>query len=177
MTYVSCPNCGVTVATATSVQPPTACPDCCSKLLRDAAFSAPPKVARRPEPPPAYDAVLAVGRDTPRAARHAFQSFAEPHGPDVACTGALLVSEVVTNAVMHGPLSKTATVALHFQRSGDSLQIEVSDDGPGFVPRGRYDGQGIGSGWGLHIVDELASAWGVEGDRPTRVWFELALAG
>jgi anti-sigma regulatory factor (Ser/Thr protein kinase) len=174
MTYVSCPNCGVTVAPVSSVEPPTACPDCCANLLRSAALSTPHRSLFR-ERSPSYDAVLAIGRDAPREARHAFESFAGRYGEDVTWTGALLVSEVVTNAVKHGPLEAGATVALHFETSGDSLQVEVSDGGPGFVPRPRYGGQDDGSGWGLHLVDELAGAWGVDGGGPTRVWFELEL--
>jgi anti-sigma regulatory factor (Ser/Thr protein kinase) len=120
--------------------------------------------------------VLAIGRDAPREARHAFESFAARFGAEVVCTGSLLVSEIVTNAVQHGPLAAGSTIDLHFATAGDTLQAEVSDDGPGFVPRPRYGGQDAGSGWGLHIVEELAASWGVDGDRPTRVWFELALA-
>jgi anti-sigma regulatory factor (Ser/Thr protein kinase) len=176
MTYVSCPNCDVTLASATSVAPPSACPDCCAKLVRDAALSSPPRRPKPAKPAPSFDAVLAIGRDAPREARRVFASFAKPYGADVAHTGALLVSEVVTNAVMHGPLSAGSTVALHFETSGDSLQVEVADDGPGFAPRSRYGGQDPGSGWGLHLVQELAGAWGVDSGRPTRVWFELALA-
>jgi anti-sigma regulatory factor (Ser/Thr protein kinase) len=175
MTYVSCLNCGVTLAPATSVEPPSACPDCCASLVRSAAVTAPSR-PRRADPSPAFDAVLAIGRDAPREARHAFEAYATPFGDDVSRTGALLLSEVVTNAVMHGPLAAGSTLGLHFETAGDSLQVEVSDDGAGFVPRARYDGQDEGSGWGLHLVDELAASWGVDGDRPTRVWFELSLA-
>jgi anti-sigma regulatory factor (Ser/Thr protein kinase) len=178
MAYVSCPNCEVTLASAISVEPPSVCPDCCAKLVRDAALSSParrPLPAPRPEPPPSYDAVLAIGRDTPREARHAFESFAKPYGTNVTSIGSLLLSEVVTNAVIHGPLAAGATVALHFERAGDSLQVEVADDGPGFVPRPRYHGQDPGAGWGLHLVQEMAGTWGVDRGRPTRVWFELGL--
>jgi anti-sigma regulatory factor (Ser/Thr protein kinase) len=174
MTYVSCPNCGEKPAPAGSVEP-TMCPDCCASLVRSAAFTAPVR-PRRAEPAPSFDAVLAIGRDAPREARHAFKSFAAPFGADVACTGALLVSEIVTNAVVHGPLAAGATVELHFETAGDTLQAEVSDAGPGFVPRTRYGGQDTDSGWGLHIVEELSASWGVDGDRPTRVWFELSLS-
>ena len=33
------------------------------------------------------------------------------------------------------------------------------------------DGSG---GWGLQLVDRVASTWGVKVDEPTCVWFELA---
>jgi anti-sigma regulatory factor (Ser/Thr protein kinase) len=175
MTYVSCPNCGVTLDSAPSLEPPSTCPDCCASLFRSPALSRPPR-APRAEAAPSYDAVLAIGRDAPREARNAFAAFAEPYGADIATTGALLLSEVVTNAVVHGPLAAGSTVALHFETSGDLLQVEVADDGPGFVGHPRYDGQDPASGWGLHLVEALARAWGVDSARPTRVWFELALA-
>jgi hypothetical protein len=37
------------------------------------------------------------------------------------------------------------------------------------MPRG--DGSG---GWGLQLVDRVASSWGVRVDGTTCVWFELA---
>jgi anti-sigma regulatory factor (Ser/Thr protein kinase) len=52
--------------------------------------------------------------------------------------------------------------------------VEVTDRGKGFdpelVPPPRRSGIG---GWGLYLVDRLADRWGVDGDRATRVWFEI----
>ncbi len=76
----------------------------------------------------------------------------------------LLVSELVTNAVRHVPADHAA---------GVDLRIEVRDRGPGFEPRPREDGPEVPSGWGLHIVDRVASRWGVEHDEGSLVWFEL----
>lgn len=176
MTYVTCPNCGVTLTSPVMVGPPTTCPDCCARLTPDVALAAP---ARMPHAriAPSFDTVLTTRRDTPRAARHAFESFAAGYGEDVAATGALLVSEIVTNAVLHGPADRESAVGLHFETAGETLQVEVSDEGAGFAPVARCDGQDDGSGWGLHIVAAVAESWGVDRGRPTRVWFELPLAG
>jgi anti-sigma regulatory factor (Ser/Thr protein kinase) len=122
-----------------------------------------------------FDAVLATGLDTPGAARHAFESFASPFSEHLTATGALLISELVTNAILHGPATGESAVGLHFETVGETLQVEVSDKGDGFAPIVRHDAQDDGSGWGLHIVEALAESWGVDHGRPTRVWFELAL--
>jgi anti-sigma regulatory factor (Ser/Thr protein kinase) len=89
---------------------------------------------------------------------------------------ALLVSEVVTNAVRHGGAGAGGTIVVHVAIGGEVLRVEVCDHGPGFVapaaPRRRADG----GGHGLMLVEHLSSSWGVSGDDGTCVWFERALA-
>ena len=85
----------------------------------------------------------------------------------------LLVTEVVTNGVRHGSERGPVTVVV---RVGDNVvRTEVSDCGRGFsppeAPMPREDGSG---GWGLQLVDRVASSWGVRVDAKTCVWFELA---
>lgn len=55
-----------------------------------------------------------------------------------------------------------------------ACRVEVRDRGAGFVP-GRLEPQGADGGYGLLLVDRLASRWGVEAADGTAVWFELAL--
>jgi anti-sigma regulatory factor (Ser/Thr protein kinase) len=81
----------------------------------------------------------------------------------------LLVSELVANSAQHGS-GDTITVVIDGDLPG-VLRCEVIDAGNGFVPRGR--GARTAGGWGLHLVDRVASNWGVR-DGSTRVWFELA---
>ena len=89
----------------------------------------------------------------------------------VVDTVELLTSEVVTNAIVHA-------------RSGPQLAVEVDDDvvrvavrdlSPELPVRrlGQVDDV---SGRGVVIVEELASAWGVDRERDgaKRVWFEVA---
>ena len=40
------------------------------------------------------------------------------------------------------------------------------------MPRQR-DPASINDGYGLYLVDQSASCWGVEAGAPTSVWFEL----
>jgi anti-sigma regulatory factor (Ser/Thr protein kinase) len=79
---------------------------------------------------------------------------------------ALMVSELVSNALMHG----TGAISLRIDIGSDELRIEVSDEGDaGIAPSPT---RGADGGWGLRIVEELADSWGVlEGS--TRVWFKL----
>jgi anti-sigma regulatory factor (Ser/Thr protein kinase) len=79
----------------------------------------------------------------------------------------LLISELVTNSIVHGAGD---TVTLVVDDVPGSVRCEVIDHGDGFVPRGRQD-RDIG-GWGLNLVDQLATSWGVR-EGSTHVWFEL----
>ena len=85
----------------------------------------------------------------------------------------LLVTELVTNGVRHGSSRGTVGVAVRLDET--RVRVEVSDAGRGFsperAPMPRADGTG---GWGLQLVDRVASRWGVDVDDGTCVWFELA---
>jgi anti-sigma regulatory factor (Ser/Thr protein kinase) len=85
----------------------------------------------------------------------------------------LLVTEVVTNGVRHG--SERGPVTVDVVLGDQKVRVEVSDQGRGFTPpeapMPRTDGTG---GWGLQLVDRVASSWGVKVDGATCVWFELA---
>ena len=173
MAYATCPNCGITTTSGLSAEPPSTCPDCCSKLTLDAALAGPP-ASPQVDARPAVETTVVSGLGAPAEARRAFASFCSGLTDDVTHTGSLLVSEVVTNAVLHGAAGDSSTIALHFAAVGDVLQVEVSDDGPGFEPRRDGAQPDAESGRGLGIVEALARSWGVDTGRPTRVWFELS---
>jgi anti-sigma regulatory factor (Ser/Thr protein kinase) len=85
----------------------------------------------------------------------------------------LMVSELATNAVLHGP--RRSEVVMYLAASPGRLRVEVCDGGSGFdFPRGERPENALG-GFGLRIVDGMASRWGVAGDNGTCVWFELDL--
>ena len=50
--------------------------------------------------------------------------------------------------------------------------VEVVDDGGGFSPAVRRPSRFRAGGFGLHLVDELASSWGVHAGT-AHVWFEI----
>jgi anti-sigma regulatory factor (Ser/Thr protein kinase) len=86
----------------------------------------------------------------------------------------LLVTELVANGVRHG--GGTADRHLHLLLEGTrpGLHVEVVNavDAFGPVAPRRPDLAG-GGGIGLHLVDELATRWGVRDHGRTAVWFEM----
>ena len=84
----------------------------------------------------------------------------------------LVLTEVVANAVRHGtegaPLRLAATPKAEF------LCVQVTDEGPGLVPRPGAMASDENGGFGLFIVERLTRRWGVTREnRRTRVWFEF----
>ena len=83
----------------------------------------------------------------------------------------LLVSELVTNGIVHGRPASDRSITLELLINS-TLRCAVVDAGPGFARRAARDRDG---GWGLRIVERLADRWGVHHTRHgTRVWFETA---
>ncbi|WP_460303141.1 ATP-binding protein [Actinocorallia aurea] len=83
----------------------------------------------------------------------------------------LLTSEVVTNAVQHGPSGGEIRVAVW--RDGKRVRIECCDVGGG-VPVAREAEEGDEDGRGLMLLDGLAREWGSRTDPDgTSVWFEV----
>ena len=109
------------------------------------------------------------------AARGAVRELRGELGQERLETLALLVSEVVTNAVRHSTAASDAGVELELATRPDAVRAEVIDHGTGFDPE-HSDPRKDPGGWGLFLLDELADSWGVERDKSdssTRVWFEL----
>ena len=83
----------------------------------------------------------------------------------------LLVSEVVTNAVMHA----RTTVRVTALAAAGRVLVAVTDDDPQHAPCTAERGTMATSGRGLRLVELLASSWGVEvGETSKVVWFEAA---
>lgn len=84
----------------------------------------------------------------------------------------LVMTEVVTNAVRHGARGGTLRIAA--TPKADFLCVQVTDDGPGLVPRPGAMASDENGGFGLFIVEQLTRRWGVTREnRHTRVWFEF----
>ena len=84
----------------------------------------------------------------------------------------LMVSELFTNAVLHG----AGDVEVALSLSGEHVRLEVTDGGGVPVPSEvRPPTPDAITGRGLAIVDALADRWG-NGNDPagrTRVWIEI----
>jgi hypothetical protein len=108
------------------------------------------------------------GASVPLARRFVADQLADlpPATVDLA---RLLVSEVVTNAVLHARTETTLT--LDWNES--TVKIQVADTNP-VLPVVRSHGAEAGTGRGLHVLDRLASNWGTEPLRGGKVvWFEI----
>lgn len=90
--------------------------------------------------------------------------------PGLCETVALLVSEVATNALVHG----TGDVQVRVRADGQVLRVEVRDDSP-TMPTVRTADPLAEGGRGLALVESLATHWGVSPLGVGKiVWFELA---
>jgi anti-sigma regulatory factor (Ser/Thr protein kinase) len=113
------------------------------------------------------------GAYAPTAARLALEATAPPVDSSMLFTLRLLVSELVTNSVLHGGAGEHDSIELVVLLAGAGVRVEVCNSGAGFEPASPgNDGEADG-GRGLRLVDAFADRWGVIGDRGTRVWFEL----
>ena len=114
--------------------------------------------------------------EAPSLARAAITGFFEERELDrgTLTTLTLLVSELVSNAVVHSEAPPASEILLHASLLGDdAVRVEVTDRGEGFVP-GPHDPSRRGGGYGLYPVDQQATRWGVDREGGSRVWFEIA---
>ena len=91
--------------------------------------------------------------------------------PPMTETALLLVSEVVTNAVVHG----TGRPQLDIDVRPDVLRVTVTDDASTLPQVQREIALFADGGRGLQLVEALSARWGTDPHVPTgkSVWFEL----
>lgn len=110
------------------------------------------------------------GPGAPAEARDALRRFHPELSPELIQIVALLASELVSNAVRH---ARAESVELCFGVASRHVRVEVADNGNGFGGPPPPPEPGRAGGWGLYIVEKLASRWGVMEGGGTRVWFEI----
>jgi len=119
------------------------------------------------------EAVVELSRDVlaAREARAVVTELLRRWGyPGLIDDAALVVSELVTNAVRHA----SSNCAVLVNRSGNGVRIEVRDHGAG-TPDLQVPSDTAEGGRGLMIVSALARAWGVDSVPASKsVWVELA---
>lgn len=120
--------------------------------------------------PPRQDSV-------PTARRHSAWLAVAWGQPGLAADAALLTSELLTNALLHGSLWDRY-LRVGVQLRGAVLRIEVTDPKGERRPEPRAACDDDQFGRGLHIVSALAERWG-SADRVVgkTVWAELAHGG
>lgn len=124
----------------------------------------------------AFSFALLCGRDAPNAARHAAagetRDWAGSDSTEFEL--ALLLSELVTNAISHGSVSRNAAVNVEGTLIGTCLGMQVTNAGPPFAHVADLPPASQPGGRGLALVDALADRWGAfHEDGYTTVWFEL----
>lgn len=117
---------------------------------------------------------LPASIDSPRAARRfarvVLEAWNLPAQVDVV---ALLLSELVTNSVIHG----RSEVTVVLRNDGSCLRADVRDASSGQPTRPPFDTSEVG-GRGLFLVEAMSRASGVEIHTVGKsVWFELPLVG
>ncbi len=125
--------------------------------------------------PGAHRLRIEIERDNqaPGIARSAAEGLCEELTASQCGTLLLLVSELVTNAVLHSDAPAGLPVVLEIELDRAQVRVDVIDGGSGFEPVPRDPGQ-PGGGYGLYLVDHAATRWGSDLAAGTRVWFELA---
>lgn len=116
---------------------------------------------------PSATLALPIGMETAAQARHFLASTLRSWGAEeYGFTGGQVVSELATNAVLHGRTDFTLRMTL----DSDGLLVEVSDASSRQPEERSYSREAV-TGRGLSMVAALSAAWGVLQGRPGKtVW-------
>jgi anti-sigma regulatory factor (Ser/Thr protein kinase) len=110
-------------------------------------------------------------------ARRAIAAHDPTLSPSVRADVELLVSELVTNAVLHSGVGPDRSIGFEFRCDDGLVRVRVVDPGTDFdPPESPVKGDASG-GWGLFLLDQIAHRWGVSpAPSGTCVWFEVRAA-
>jgi anti-sigma regulatory factor (Ser/Thr protein kinase) len=113
---------------------------------------------------------LAPAPTAPREARRFVHDRLPRHASeDLVGIVELLTCEAVTNAVLHA----RTRIDLRLEQTPQHVRVEVADRSPA-LPRPRHHDDAATTGRGMHLIDSLACAWGVEPRGDAKVlWFEV----
>ncbi|MFK0112465.1 SpoIIE family protein phosphatase [Streptomyces sp. NPDC091217] len=134
----------------------------------DEPFAVRPRVRRT---------LLSVAQDEPERVAEARQQLRELlhdwGSPDQLDSAVLLVSEMLTNVLVHTDVDALLLAEVSGQAPERRLRVEVTDAGDD-LPHKRRPGELASSGRGLVLIELLADAWGVapRGEGKS-IWFEL----
>jgi anti-sigma regulatory factor (Ser/Thr protein kinase) len=109
-----------------------------------------------------------------RQLRELLHDWADPEQVDSA---ELMVSEMVTNVLVHTDGDAALLAALTGETGSRRLHVEVADASDE-LPHKRKPGEMASSGRGLVLMEVLADAWGVDPRGAGKsIWFELYESG
>lgn len=120
---------------------------------------------------------LTVAQDEPErvagARRHVRELLHDWACPEQVDSAVLLVSEVVTNVLVHTDADALLVAEITGGPDRRRMRVEVMDGGDD-LPHKRRPGELASSGRGLLMIELLADAWGVDprGEGKS-IWFEL----
>jgi two-component sensor histidine kinase len=95
-------------------------------------------------------------------------------GPETAADILVATSELITNAVRHGNLTSGDAIGLTVEVGDYAVHVAVEQSSPAEdVHVVESLERGFSGGFGLVLVDRLATRWGANPGPPGRVWFEV----
>jgi anti-sigma regulatory factor (Ser/Thr protein kinase) len=107
-------------------------------------------------------------------ARHALDQLADLLPAEKLEDVRLVVSELITNSILHAELSPNDQISLTVTVLAGSVRGRVCDPGSGFeVPSEPSPRSDMSGGWGLPIVEMISDRWGVQQNSCACVWFEI----
>jgi|tagenome__1003787_1003787.scaffolds.fasta_scaffold19505582_1 anti-sigma regulatory factor (Ser/Thr protein kinase) len=167
MPYHRCAACGLTSYNAPAHVAANVCP-VCSASLGDAA-----QVYIAPGATHTINRTLAARLDAGSKARRVVVGL--PISKEAREQLALVVSELVNNAVLHTGAADADSLRLKVRLRSGRVRVEVRDNGPGFDPPSQngHEPHAAG-GYGLEIVAAISETWGVVRRRGgCTVWCEV----
>ena len=124
------------------------------------------------------DVKLAPEPEEVTDARHALDRLANFLPSEKLEDVRLVVSELVTNSILHAVLSPDDQISLKVTVSDGAVRGSVCDRGTGFRISSKLGPRpDMSGGWGLPIVEMISDRWGVERNSHVCVWFEIDSEG
>jgi anti-sigma regulatory factor (Ser/Thr protein kinase) len=167
MPYHRCAACGLTSYSAAAHAAASVCPTC-SAPLSDAT-----RLHLTPGATHTVKRALAARPEAAAEARRGVRALPLPQ--EAREQLALVVSELVNNAVLHADAAEGDPLGLKIRLRSGRVRVEVRDNGPGFdpPPPNGYDPLAAG-GRGLGIVAAISETWGVDrGPAGCTAWCEV----
>lgn len=91
---------------------------------------------------------------------------------DTRASVELIISELVTNAVVHGDAGRGEPLSVTLRRDNGRVNGRVCSQGNDFEWAGDPKDLLVPGGLGLRLVDSISSDWGIEQNECSCVWFE-----